>query len=469
MSKSKHNNHEESCQEITLQVPAQFHLPEFYSKVSMEKIAMALTFGAEAVQTLSDSFAEGQNTELVASVEKKFNRKLEQLEHEKTVLRQTCEQLQAKISTENGFVTEMRQRVQEETQGIYKELLSEKDKQIASLKEEIKNEMRGLQEKFQTVKDSFMRNQGSQEKGKIGEAKAESFIKMAFGSATGFTLQSTGKEAREGDHIMTYKATKAIWEIKNYTRMVNKDEIEKLHRDMRSNPDVHIAFMISLQAGITGHVKAGDIDIEILEDGRFIVYISNFNKQEEPVFYLQSLRPLLDIVEYIHSRVVHTEEGMEVQQLKTKITIVHKLLLIHRKTLSDLHNNAVQLKKKTEQMITEQLATIKHAESECISAMKEILTEEERDENAGVEVLLNSQLYSKNTLLELDKKERKLYDWFQANCIEEEGAEIETKQLVERMANAFTEKERITARSLFQENVWPKGGKKVKGFCLKQV
>ena len=455
----------ESCQEITLQVPVKFMLPEFYNHAPMEKIAMALSLGAEAVQTLSDSIAEGHNIELVASLEKKFNRKLEQLERDKVLLEQTCEQLQTKISIDSGFVSEMRQKVQEEMRSFYKELLLEKDKQIVSLREEIKNEVRGLQDKFQSVKESFARNQGSQEKGKSGEVRAESVIKMAFGSANGFTFQSTGKEAREGDHIMTINAIKALWEIKNYTRMVNKDEVEKLHRDMRSNPDVQIAFMVSLQTGITGHVKAGDIDLEVLEDGRFIVYISNFNKQEEPVFFLQSLRPLLDMVDYIHTQTVH-DEAIEIHQLKSKMKIVHKLLLIHRKTLADLHNNAVQLKKKTDQMITEQLATIKQAEAECMTSMKEILTEEDRDSSI-TEIVLNPQLYTKSTLLDLNPKERKLYDWFQANCIEEDGAEIETKVLLEKMGDTFTEKERSVARAILQESVWPKGGKKLKGFRFK--
>lgn len=455
----------ESCQEITLQVPVKFTLPDFYNHAPMEKVAMALRFGAEAVESLSDSIAEGKHSEIAATLEKKFNRKLEQLEREKGLLEQTCEQLHAKISVDSGLVSEMRHKVQEETRAFYKELLAEKDKQIASLREEIKQEVRGLQEKFQSVKESFTRNQGSQEKGKSGEAKAESVIKMAFGSANGFSLQSTGKEAREGDHIMTINTIKALWEIKNYTRMVNKDEVEKLHRDMRSNPDIQIAFMVSLQSGITAHVKSGDIDLEVLEDGRFIVYISNFNKQEEPVFYLQSLRPLLDIVEYLHTQTVH-EEAVEIHQLKSKAKIVHKLLLIHRKTLAEVHNNAVQLKKKTDQMITEQLATIKQAEAECINAMKEILTEEDRDSSVA-DTVLNPQLYTKTSLLDLNAKEKKLYEWLQKNCSEEEGAEVEAKQLVEKMGDLFSEKERNAARSLLQESVWPKGGKKIKGFRLK--
>jgi hypothetical protein len=171
------------------------------------------------------------------------------------------------------------------------------------------------------------------------------------------------------------------------------------------------------------------------------------------------------MVDYIHTQTVH-DEAIEIHQLKSKMKIVHKLLLIHRKTLADLHNNAVQLKKKTDQMITEQLATIKQAEAECMTSMKEILTEEDRDSSI-TEIVLNPQLYTKSTLLDLNPKERKLYDWFQANCIEEDGAEIETKVLLEKMGDTFTEKERSVARAILQESVWPKGGKKLKGFRFK--
>lgn len=234
---------------------------------------------------------------------------------------------------------------------------------------------------------------------------------------------------------------------------------------MRSNPDIHIAFMVSLHTGIVGHVKAGDIDLEVLEDGRTIVYINNLYKRDDPVLYLQTLRPFLDLIDCKKEHVLATESE-ELSRIESRIKIVQYLLITHQKTLTTLHNSIIQQKKKTEQMNAELLALIRQAEVECGNSLKELLQEQARSER-DMDESLNPEIYTKTRMLDLTEPQKKLVQWFSENCIQEEDGEIESKKVQEALKSVFkTEKELREAREIIQEAVWPKGGKKVKGFRL---
>lgn len=405
--------------------------------------------------TIVEDIQKVCNTGAVEELEKKYTK-------EKRVLEERLETLKQKLKDDEHFNQDIREQVKHQVQDMYKTLLEEKDRQIRRLEEQVGFEIRGLQEKFLSMKESVSRQLGSQEKGKAGEVAMEDVLKKSFGQTEGFDLVSTGKEAQRGDHIMTYKSLKVMWEIKNYTRMVNKDEVEKLHRDMRSNPDVGIAFMVSLYSGIVAHVKAGDIDLEVLEDGRMIVYLTNFYKRDDPLLYLQALRPFLDLIESKPVQGTHLESE-EVAKLQAKMKLIHYFLSQHQKTLHTLYNSLIQQKKKSEQMNTELLALIRQAEGECTNSLKELLQETENSQE-DIEATLNPELFVKTAIADLSSTQKRFIQWFKDNCSEEKGAEIESKKFVDAYKESFkTEKELKEIRELFQESAWVKGGKKVKG------
>ena len=306
--------------QITLNVPTSFILPQFYQTNNPDRTSLALRLGALAAKAAEDTIREECNSDLVTQLEKKHITTRDRLEKEKRSLEESFTHLQSKLNLDESMKSELRQRIQEECRATYRELLAEKDKNA----ERAARENQALQERLQKLADSLNRQVGSQEKGRLGELRVEDLITRAFGMGPGFELIAKGREAQSGDHHMMYNDMKVIWETKNYTRPVNKDEVEKLRRDMRSNPDVKLAFMVSLTNGIVGHTKPADIDMERLEDGRFIVYLSNLYNHEDPVLYLQGLRPLLELGNYMG---VHKEraDSEELSQMKVKAQIIHHL------------------------------------------------------------------------------------------------------------------------------------------------
>ena len=149
--------------------------------------------------------------------------------------------------------------------------------------------------------------------------------------------------------------------------------------------------------------------------------------------------------------------------MKVKAQIIQHLLKNHMITLQTLRNSLVNQKKKMDQIYAEQMSLVKQAETELVSTLKELLSEEEQQ--GIVQNRLNPELYVKQNLLDCTDKEKKLVAWFQQHCVEDSKAELETKQLQEKLKEAgFKEKELTEARKILQETVWPKGGKKLKGF-----
>ena len=446
--------------QITLNVPTSFILPQFYQTNNPDRTSLALRLGALAAKAAEDTIREECNSDLVTQLEKKHITTRDRLEKEKRALEESFTHLQSKLNLDESMKSELRQRIQEECRATYRELLAEKDKNA----ERAARENQALQERLQKLADSLNRQVGSQEKGRLGELRVEDLITRAFGMGPGFELIAKGREAQSGDHHMMYNDMKVIWETKNYTRPVNKDEVEKLRRDMRSNPDVKLAFMVSLTNGIVGHTKPADIDMERLEDGRFIVYLSNLYKHEDPVLYLQGLRPLLELGNYMG---VHKEraDSEELSQMKVKAQIIHHLLKNHMTTLQGIHNSVVNNKRKTDQIYVEQMSLVKQAETELVSTLKELLSEEEQ--SASIHSTLNPEVYTKQSILDCTDKEKKLVTWFQNYCVEDSKGEIDTKELQEKLKEAgFKEKELTEARKILQDTVWSKGGKKVKGFKL---
>jgi hypothetical protein len=164
---------------------------------------------------------------------------------------------------------------------------------------------------------------------------------------------------------------------------------------------------------------------------------------------------------------IHKEraDSEELSQMKVKAQIIHHLLKNHMTTLQGIHNSVVNNKRKTDQIYVEQMSLVKQAETELVSTLKELLSEEEHI--ASIHSTLNPELYTKQSILDCTDKEKKLVTWFQNYCVEDSKGEIDTKELQEKLKEAgFKEKEVTDARKILHDTVWLKGGKKVKGFKL---
>ncbi len=110
---------------------------------------------------------------------------------------------------------------------------------------------------------------GGTKKGKIAEKIVIKNLHRHFPDAE---IDDTGYEFGKGDIVINYQGWKIMLEIKNYDgRSVNKDELQKFHRDlMQNNYDAGI--LLSCRSGIVS--KKNKFIYETVDD-KLSVYLSN--------------------------------------------------------------------------------------------------------------------------------------------------------------------------------------------------
>ena len=464
-------------QSVTFILPLNYQIPELFLSSDPEVIATALTLGAEACRVLTqEAYAKVRNEtheEIIAEVKRTTEQEVGKLRREREEVEGVLQQATKRIRRLEQDSQEHEQRIRQEERRNREEIAKEKDARIQALETQVKDSSKQLQTEFQQLREQMIRNTaGSTNKGKDGEAQVEELLKLAFGSAPSFDLNPVAKEGHKGDFIMDFAKAKFLWEVKNYSRMVNKDEVEKLHRDMRENPDVVMGIMVSLQTGIVGHTKAGDIDVEFIgPSGRCIVYISNLHQRPDKVFYLQSLRPLLESIAQtaVATQQANTSEGnleaAELEALKSQATLVRNLLATHLAQTQRHYNSLTQHKKRSEQMFAELQSLVRESEGQVKDMIRVIIGT--ADENLQSDVLenLSERTFKKTSALQMNEKERGFAQWLLSQAEQDEFGLVQIKDVVDRAKDSgFSEKEiRAYRETLFNELAWQKGGKSIVG------
>jgi hypothetical protein len=463
-------------QSVTFALPLNYQIPELFLSSDPEVIATALTLGAEACRVLTqEAYAKVRNEthqEIIAEVKRTTEQEVGKLRREREEVDGVLQQATKRIRRLEQDFQEHEQRIRQEERRNREEIAKEKDARIQALEAQVKDSSKQLQTEFQQLREQMIRNTaGSTNKGKDGEAQVEELLKLSFGSAPSFDLNPVAKEGHKGDFIMDFAKAKFLWEVKNYSRMVNKDEVEKLHRDMRENPDIAMGIMVSLQTGIVGHTKAGDIDVEFIgPSGRCIVYISNLHQRPDKVFYLQSLRPLLEIMAQTAStQQTNTseisQEAAELEALKSQATLVRNLLATHLTQSQRHYNSLSQHKKRSEQMFAELQSFVRESEGQVKEMIRVVIGT--IDETLQSEVLenLSERTFKKTSALEMNEKERAFAQWLLSQAEQDEYGQIQIKDIVDKGKEAgFSEKEvRAYRETLFNELAWQKGGKSIVG------
>jgi hypothetical protein len=449
---------------ISIWVPTEFDVPALYLERNAVQVAMALKLGAESVGLMQNSVREQSDTEAIQATVKEFEAKLKAEKGKADgILRAAnlrIEALESSLSTQRG-------QMQKEVRESVHELLHAKDEQILRLQKTLETTVDGMGRRVESLQQSITKTfASSKEKGSLGEVMMEGYLKRAYDC----DVQVVSKGSETADIRMTRVSGAYFWEIKNYTRMVSTEEVQKFRRDLRLHPDVRGGILVSLRQGIVGRSRGGDIDLEFLEDGRFILFLSSFMGHEDPVFYLQTLRPFFDTIEAMAKPV--KEEAEAVRALEQKAALMTNLLRSHALSITRHKNSLVGHKKRTDAMFAEFSAHILESESQLQTVLKVAMGGDEDTAaiQADAEMNLVTSIFLKGTVGEFaEVKVREFIKWLFGVTEVHAGNQIEVKDLVEKARKeGYSEKWVRTAREdIFQETAWPKGGRFLSGLRFK--
>ena len=302
---------------VTVTVPKDFVISEFFTTASAERIALALTLGSEAVTYIErhalDAVREETHEEAIKEATKEFDRTSSVLATKLKKAEEAARASALRIEAMDADAASLRTQIQKEVATSYEMILKSKDQQLQHAQDTLEKAMDSVGKRVEHLQNAMTKTfSSSKEKGSLGEAIMETFLKKAYDC----NVEVISKERESADIRMLRNTSNYLWEVKNYTRMVSSEEIEKLRRDLRLHPDVRGGILVSLRQGIVGKTRGGDIDVEFMQDGRFILFISNFMAQDDPVFYLQTLRPFFDMIESTSKPVKEDSDTIRALEIK---------------------------------------------------------------------------------------------------------------------------------------------------------
>ena len=273
---------------------------------------------------------------------------------------------------------------------------------------------------------------------------------------------------------------KLMWEIKNYEYTVPTKEVQKFVRDMEEAKEIGLGVMVSLHTNISGHTKAGGIDIIELSDGRFCVYMSKLFATEDPTAFLHSIKPFLEVL--LEQRTVdesnstHSDGNDAAKRLLERFEehrqIVVRLLKDHEEKTKAFRNVIMNAKRKSEGIWTEIMAEIAKAESSVALVLTTLLAAPKMDDDdEAVEqdtLELPSFVFRNTSLIFYNATQGKfIRDVLERFTIEADGkVSASKKELKEALKEAGYNDD--TSSKLFEqvllEDVWDKGKQKVRYF-----
>jgi hypothetical protein len=454
-----------------LHLPNGYEIPDIYMKGSEEQIALALSLGANAVDFCNkramEIHSEGWEAEVMKEVEKTHRKEVALVNFDKKKAEEAARAAQLRIEAMEQEASNLRARIQKEISDGYEMMMRAKDAQIEQAKQATEKVYEVVGKKVESLQNSMTKTYASsKEKGALGETIMEALLKKAFDCS----VQVVSTDPQSADIRMTRRAATYLWEVKNYSRLVTSDEVEKFRRDLRLHPDVKGGVLVSLRQGIVGHARGGDIDLEFLEDGRFVLFISSFLSHEDPVFYLQTLRPFFEAIESIAKPV--KEEVEVVRALELKASLMTNLLRSHAATVTRHKNSVASHKKRTDTMFAEFQGFILEAEAQLQTVLRVAMGGDGVSTEVGEDArtMLSLAVFRKDCVAEFaDDKLREFIKWLLAAVDVREGTQIEIKDLIERgKARNFSEKFlRGLREEVFQEASWAKGSRFVQGMRWK--
>lgn len=453
--------------QITLTVPKAFQVPPFYLEAQEEQVALALMLGAEAVAYMNKQASTAAQTDVQEQAIKEATREVERtattLQMKLKKAEEAARASALRVEAMEQEASSLRAQIHKELTASFDALLKAKEDQIHQATDVANRAIESVGKKVEGLQNSMTKTfASSKEKGSLGEMIMEEFLKKAYECS----VEVISKESQTADIRMIRALAAYFWEVKNYTRMVSKEEVEKFKRDLRLHPDVCGGVLVSLRQGIVGHNKGGDVDLEFLEDGRFILYLGNFMSHDDPIFFLQTLRPFFECIEASAKPV--KDDSDAIRALQIKATLITNLLRSHKESVTKHKNSLVGHKRRMDTMFAEFQGYILEADAQLQTILRLAMGDDTDSAEAMDELhtRLDQAFFKKECIADFaEEKVREFIKWFRGITEPKEGSQIEVKELVEMGKANFSDKFiRSLREEVFHEKVWGRGSRILSGF-----
>lgn len=284
--------------------------------------------------------------------EKKAGETLEKMKSELAIRNKEMDQLrqegQAQWTAERQRLEAKHAEWKVQMEASYHGKLLEKEKQVATIVDHWNQEQSHLSK--------------SSVRGSRGEKQMEEFFKDVFKDFQGFYSEDKHAEASAGDFHLHFQEFSVLVDVKNYTGPVPKRERDKLHRDLEKHPQLHFAWLVSLQSGVE-RFDSMPITIEWVNSRQCVLYVNRlfvqqgFEEANSLVrlawIFCKNMLPFFAKEEREEEREDDDEHAMDVVEDRERLTLLQtkwqdgfNKIRGFRKMIAEMTGNVVELKKK---------------------------------------------------------------------------------------------------------------------------
>jgi hypothetical protein len=495
------SSHDDHVAEITLTIPANYQLPHIFSVADPVAVAQLLTLGAQGYQLFYTEGSKLRNQNVFEELKEQAAAEWEpKIKETKGLLERASEQinqLKRRLDSEAADRMSLEARIREEERRNRQDILTEKDQQIISLKQHGDDMLKQVVDSMNRMREKYDKSAASSKmRGDVGEQYFAEFLQKTFGSGgrgETFSLEETGKEGHKGDLHMEWRGSKSLWEIKNYTYTVPTPEVQKFLKDMETNPSMNFGVLVSLHSGIANHSKAGAIDISVLADGRFCIFISKFLAGEDPLHSLMSWKPFFEVFYELQKAAGATAEGAKALSKAEQETVLHhrleraeehrqiiiRLFKHHEEETKSLRTEFMNVKKSFDEGWGRLNAKITIAEQSIGGIIKTILAgptvvvqEEVESTQKKSRIELATHVFTKPDILLYTPHQREfieaVLDHFEITT--DDTIQLQKKQFKDTIITASGFTEDATQRfceTILTDNCWCKGKQKIRFLKLR--
>lgn len=285
---------------------------EFSSKSNVEKTRI-IELGLSLYRKGNDIMQYWNNDEWkqqISNLEDRLQRETEQLTQEKReigdkVRKQTEEKYDARIETLDSYIKDLEKRnkdMMEQMQTIHETVDSKYEKRTKERIDDINRRsderVSELQKSLDASRESYeallCRTNNSTFKGQDGESFIDKQLNLMYPKAE---VTDTSQEPGRGDFIFKEDDFVCMVENKNYSKNVQKSEIDKFYRDLEreSNNDIQCAVFVSMNTGICNR---DDFAFEV-RNGKPIIFIhklrDNVHSLKMAINFFKNILSLKDI------------------------------------------------------------------------------------------------------------------------------------------------------------------------------
>jgi hypothetical protein len=323
-----------NIKQIHINVRQLYDVPSVYTLGNMEEVEEALYIGSMVQQSVKTSRSTdeykkvsdlkdaeiqriqisyqhqlaGLQTELglVASEkERLYGEYMEKVKLATTAERDSCikeweEKLRLLRKEHEGLIAkydtlEVRKRVLEEnrdkdiqdavkkTEALMEKLVAAKQDQLDKLEvshKRLSDSIMKQTEEIGKLHTTLGKRQANvKQKGNDFEEQFGEKLRRHYGVCQGFKLRQTALNGtgHEMDFVMELESHNIMWELKEYSSVVPKAEVEKFQRDLKENPNSNIGIMVSKTTDIYGKAATGSLLTEF-DDNKMLIYVNKFEE-----------------------------------------------------------------------------------------------------------------------------------------------------------------------------------------------